>query len=259
MFNYIPMRKIASNLKQIQSGDILYIASDLFKLAAISHANGEKMLLDDLIRSFQEKLGKDGTILIPTYNWDFCKGKTFDYVKTPGTTGTLGNFALKKTDFKRTKHPIYSFAVWGKYADTLVHMENQEAFGTDSPFAFMYQNKAKYLSIGITPSYGLTYVHYTEQLVGVSYRYHKNFTGMYVDEHGEQSIKTYSMYVRDLELNPQVKNNFCGLDDELRSAGALEETAINSVEFGIIDIGKAHDVLLKELKENGSANLYLFH
>ena len=43
-------------------------------------------------------VGKNGTIFIPTYNWDFCKGKTFHYKKTRSQSGSLGNIALKRKD-----------------------------------------------------------------------------------------------------------------------------------------------------------------
>ena len=59
-----------------------------------------------------EKVGPEGTILIPCFNWDFCKGKKFNYLETPPQIGSLPKIAFKREDFKRTKHPIYSFLVW---------------------------------------------------------------------------------------------------------------------------------------------------
>ena len=42
---------------------------------------------------------------------------TFDIEKSPSKTGTLGQLTLKRSDFSRTAHPIYSFSVFGKYKD----------------------------------------------------------------------------------------------------------------------------------------------
>jgi len=47
-------------------------------------------------------------------------------------------------------------------------------------------------------------IHYSEQHVGVPYRYWKDFTGPYCDQ-GQQEEKAYRMYVRDLEIDPKLK------------------------------------------------------
>ena len=60
----------------------------------------------------EPRLLEKRNILFPTFNWDFCKGKSFNYNNTRSMTGSLSNVALKRPDFKRSKNPIYSFAVW---------------------------------------------------------------------------------------------------------------------------------------------------
>ena len=97
----------------IQKGDILCISSDITKLLAKCRENKEVFNPNLFIDIIKEKIGSKGTILFPTFNWDFCKGKKFDYYKTPSQVGALGNVALKRKDFRRTRHPVYSFAVSG--------------------------------------------------------------------------------------------------------------------------------------------------
>lgn len=90
----------------------------------------------------QTIVGAEGTLLFHTFFWSFCHGGTFDYDKTLGETGILSNRALKRLDFIRTQHPIYSFAVWGKDARYLAALNNVDAFAHDSPFEYMYQKNA---------------------------------------------------------------------------------------------------------------------
>lgn len=114
MSEYVSCGEIAGELSRIQKGDVVYVVSDILELAKNARENGERFDRDVFLDSLKEAVGENGTLLIPTFNWDFCRGIPFDYVKTPGKTGALGNAALKRSDFKRTRHPIYSFAVWEK-------------------------------------------------------------------------------------------------------------------------------------------------
>ena len=112
MEHYISYYKIIDELKEICRGDIVYVVSDILALSVKARENKERMDLNRFIDSIIDKVGKEGTILIPTFNWDFCKGETFDIRKTVSRTGALGNAALKRPDFKRSKHPLYSFMIW---------------------------------------------------------------------------------------------------------------------------------------------------
>ena len=57
----------------IYEGDIVYLASDLIKI--IIHLKIEKKAFDpnDLINTILKAIGKNGTLIIPSFNWDFCE------------------------------------------------------------------------------------------------------------------------------------------------------------------------------------------
>ncbi len=200
MSDYISYRNIPNYLG-ITSGDVILLTSDITELFLQCQKQGEVLDINIFLDQFQKAIGKEGTLLIPTYNWGFCQGKTFDYKKTPSKTGAIGNAALRRKDFIRTKHPIYSFAVWGKDANKLAAMTNIESFGADSPFAFLEQVNAKNVFIGASLRNSFTYIHYIEQKLGVCYRYSKMFKSHYIDQDKIDTIKEYGMYVRDLNLD----------------------------------------------------------
>ena len=57
------------------------------------------IIIDGII----EILGNNGTLMFPTYNWDFCEGKIFDYNHTPSKSGSLSKVALKELILKDQK------------------------------------------------------------------------------------------------------------------------------------------------------------
>ena len=185
----------------IQKGDIIDVASDMVSIMMFCRRRKIDFNPDRLIDSLKGLVGDDGTVMIRVFNWDFCHGGRFDIGSTLSKVGALGNVALKRSDFKRTAHPLYSWMVWGKGAKELCAMDNKCAFGKDTPFDYLYLNNAKQLTMGNTVADACTQMHHSEALCKVPYRYEKTFTGEYVDANGVLSTRSYSMYVRPLNLS----------------------------------------------------------
>jgi len=244
----------------VSKADKLLVSSEAMKLIIQLSGNDQTILrdkfamislLDDVIDCLKSIVGEEGTLLFPTFNWGFCKGKTFDYIKTIGQTGILSNRALARSDFKRTSHPIYSFAVWGNGSEELISLQNISSFGINSPFAWLHEKAGKNLVIDAAGYF--TFLHYVEEKLGVSYRYIKEFTSEYINQNGEKSIRTYSMYVRDLDLNFIANNE--GIEKVLLDHNAMKLKIINDIKFGIIPFCDAFDWLKDEIQNNQSKNL----
>lgn len=251
---YIPFGEILDQL-DLKQGDTVLVGSDILRLMVAAHRNGEKVDGNLMIDSLQRIVGESGTLLFPTFNWDFCNGTPFDVRNTPSKTGSLSALALKQPEFKRTQHPIYSFAVWGQDQERLCAMDNISAFGEDSPFAYLLKKKATMLLIGLHYSQGFTFVHYVEELEKVDYRYRKQFSGVYVDEQGNEEQRTYEMYVRDLErgVHSIFPDEF---SERLESTGASELHVINGVTIYQIDLEKSFAIIQEEIRSNGAKLLY---
>lgn len=256
MSDYISYKKIPSVLK-IEKGDVILLTSDITDLFLQCQENGEIMDVNILLDNFQEAIGEEGTLLVPTYNWGFCQGKAFDYKKTPSKTGAIGNAALRRKDFTRTKHPIYSFAVWGKDAVKLAAMDNIESFGPDSPFAYLEQVNAKNVFIGASLRNSFTYIHYIEQQLGAKYRYSKKFKSHYIDQNKVDTVKEYAMYVRDLDLGV-----VCAPDpfvDTLYANHIVQHGHINGVPYEVIRFNDVTPFIQEDILHNKSKNLCRYH
>lgn len=256
MSEYIELKQYAKHMG-INRGDIVFISSDSRVLMYEAIENNKSYDLNEFIDGLIECVGKKGTIIFPTYNWDFCKGKTFDYKNTPSKTGTIGSFALKRDDFKRTEHPIYSFAVYGRYQEELCNMSNIDSFGIDSPFDFFRRHNVKNYIIDVSLQHSFTYVHYVEQQSGVvDYRFIKNFTADYIDEEGNESSRTYSMFVRKLDMDVEVTID--PIEEDFINKGIEQEIHINRSVIKEIRMGDAYDIIMNDIIENKSRKLCIY-
>jgi aminoglycoside 3-N-acetyltransferase len=253
MSDYISYQHLPS-LMDIKKGDIVLLSSDITDLYIQCKKHGERFDINLLINRFQEAVGKAGTLLIPTYNWGFCQGKTFDYRHTPSKTGVIGDTALKRADFIRTKHPIYSFAVWGKDADYLFSLDDIESFGSRSPFAYLEHNHAKNAFIGgATLRNCFTYVHYIEQKYGAPYRFSKLFKAPYIDWNGKEAIKEYAMYVRNMDLN--VEGAIYPLIDILYAKDLVKHGYLNGILYEQVRFDDVTPYIKNDVLSNRSRNI----
>ena len=74
--NNIKYNEIINHL-DINSGDIVYICSDITGLLLNARKNEDKFDPEIFIDSIINKVGFEGTILFPTFNWNFCRNEKF--------------------------------------------------------------------------------------------------------------------------------------------------------------------------------------
>ena len=244
--------EIIEKISELKKDDIVCITSDIISLVLNFRKQKEIFDPNKLVDAIIKKIGSNGTLLIPSFNWDFCKGKKFDYYKTPSQTGSLSSAALKRKDFKRTKHPVYSFAVWGRDQKYLCNLNNISAYGNDSPFSYLYSKSGKYFFIGFDyrDRKGFTVLHHFEERIGVNHRFFKNFKSLYIDEKKKEKEIACKIFVRDLKKNfyTAIKSS---MDKKLIKNNGYQKYLINDVKFSLVDIGIAGKIIIKDLKTLG--------
>ena len=70
----------------IKEGDIVLVHSDstaIMEITGLKWVDAMNLLKD----CFLTVLGDGGTLIVPTFNWDFCKGKTYVHEKTRSQAG----------------------------------------------------------------------------------------------------------------------------------------------------------------------------
>jgi aminoglycoside 3-N-acetyltransferase len=181
----------------IVPGDGLLVHSALQFLGR--PVGGLKMYL----QAIREVIGADGTLVVPTFNFGFARGESFDPRSTPSQgMGAFSELVRQLPGAQRTTHPLQSIAVIGRYAFDLASRDTASAFDPGSAFERMLELDFKLLLLG-ADSRAVSMFHYCERRAKVPYRYWKDFTGPVNTPSGWQT-RTYRMFVRDLDLNPQL-------------------------------------------------------
>jgi len=200
-------------------GDLVLVHSSLKRLLLkLREKYGDIVTPKVIYESFIETLGKEGTLILPLYNFDFPKTNYFNFNETPSQMGALTEIGRTQENAVRTGHPIYSFSAIGKLAHEFKGIDNISGYGADSPFAKIKELGGKIAIIGLTDQNSMTSYHFVEEQNLVDYRYFKDFTGTYVDGNKIESTKTYSLFVRDLDKG--VKTDVNRMMDYLWKIGA---------------------------------------
>lgn len=180
----------------VRPGSVLLLHSSLSRTLKEQRCTPEDVLIAVL-----ERLGAEGTLLVPLFNFEFTKAIAFDIRTTPSHMGAFTEAARIFSGAVRTGHPIYSFAAIGARSADFAAVDNYSAYGSDSPFAMLRQMDGDIAVLDLPDQNSMTFYHHVEEMMGVPYRYHKPFTALYTDARGMARPRTYSIFVRDLDRN----------------------------------------------------------
>lgn len=183
----------------LREGDLLLIHSSISRTLRNLRQGGVEAGPEVVLESFRHAVGCDGTVVLPLFNFDFTHGHQFDIRDTPSQMGALTEAGRTSPEAVRTGHPIYSFAALGRQANEFRGVVNRSGYGEDSPFGIIHRLGGKIAVLDLPDLNSMTFYHYVEEMEAVPYRYHKEFSGTYVDADGTSTERTFSLFVRDLE------------------------------------------------------------
>ncbi|MDK2955047.1 MAG: aminoglycoside 3-N-acetyltransferase [Desulfovibrionales bacterium] len=188
----------------VTRGRVVLVKTDLRYLGAFESPKRKDILsahfnaLADLV-----DLGV-GTIVVQTHSTGLCNTDTpFDRQETPSERGVLTEFIRRQQGAVRSWHPFMSYAAVGAHADAICTNVSRHSFGLETPKARMLDLDAMCLSIGLEPRKTCTYVHHMELLMGVPYRYTKEFSHPVVMPDGRIETQPFYMFVwyRGMDLH----------------------------------------------------------
>ena len=238
----------------IKPGSLVMVTADLTRLALVTRRKEGEFNINRFIDDLKQCLGKGGTLVIPSFNFNLQNNEYYNPAKSLPITGALAVAAMKRLEFIRTKNPLHSFLVWGEHAEALAALNNKSSFSSDSPFAFMKKHNAKMLLIDTTVSAAFTFVHHVEEMEKVSYRNYKTI-GIKVDENeGKQARNEYLLYAK----KPGWTMNLEGLGNMLKEKQIANTMLINQVPFTLVDLHAAYPVIKNDIERNKSKNIARF-
>lgn len=209
--------EILNNLG-IQPGDGLLVHSALQFLG--KPQGGVEMYAEAL----QNVIGPEGTIAVPTFNFDFARGEDYDPATAPAIKmGVFSEHVRQLPDVLRSTHPMQSLGLLGGKAAALAALDTPCAFDDGSAFDRMLDLDFKLLLLGANIQ-AVSMIHHSEQRANVPYRYWKDFSGRILRD-GTWGEHTYRMFVRDLEIDAQLE--IYAIRDLMLERGQWEEEKLN--------------------------------
>ncbi len=213
----------SKHLESLQlSGKSVIVYSRLLSLGRFLSKESIKAFL----RILTEHIGPEGTLVIPTYTLNSYKEpREFDFTKSKIMSGVLGDIAALDSQFKRTIHPVYSNAIFGKNVEILLNQDATTCFGENSLFdLFSKLENAYVMMIGLNFN-GPTLYHYYDQKFNAPGRYLKEFMiRVRLNEH--QFSMRFNSYVKDYSFYNTRMNCLARFDALLEEYKAVERIKI---------------------------------
>ncbi len=185
------------NLK-IKKGEKIVLHSNIAGILQYANINNSSAC-HFFFNYLKRYIGKKGTLVIPTYNYNFTKGKLFDRKKTSSQVGVLGNYLIKKHSKNRTFDPVFSHIIFGKLKKKILNCDTNEAFGDRSIFNLILQEKFKIVCF-CCASTAMTFIHFIEKKMNVDYRFNKYFESFVKINNKKIKVK-YKYYVGKKKIN----------------------------------------------------------
>ncbi len=159
-----------------------------------------------VVDAFVEAVGPHGCVLFPTYDFrQWCHEHYWDRNHSPSKMGIITETARTDPRFRRSAHPVISYAVYGSEDHPWTMSYAQDGHGQGSLFDDMVRRNATLISIGAldesNPGFdvgnvGYTLIHHSETMAGAPYRFIKSFAGIYVDHGASAKVRSFKISVR---------------------------------------------------------------
>jgi len=173
-------KKLETEIKEtvlklkLKKSSTLYIAGNLYNFDL------KKEEIFDFCKYFlkysKKKIGNQGNIVVPTATLNIPNSnKVYNKKKTKSyLMGIFSEYIRNQKSSYRSDHPLWSFSGIGRNIKKILNNTSFSAYGEGSVFQKLLNNNTYFISLG-KPHTAIGMIHYVEHLVGVPYRYNKEF------------------------------------------------------------------------------------
>src|SRR5919106_4191691 len=233
----------------VEEGDTLLVHSSYKSFGGVD--GGPQIVINAL----EAALGPEGTLIMPTFNFDFNKGIPWDVRTTPSKMGILTELVRKDPRAKRVFHPFYSFAILGKHAEMLGSLRYKSSYERNSVFGKLRDLDGKIMVIGLSYTNSMTFFHHIEQMEGVDYRFLKQFTGAVTDWDGTTKVDTFEMLVRDIDKG--VITAVDPMGELMEKAGIVKVRKIGEADVKLMKANEVYEFTTREMKRDPHLLYYI--
>jgi len=209
----------------VRPDDTLFVHSDMSRWVRLA-GGGRSGRLATVLDGLRGAAAR-GTVMMPTFTYSFCEGRSFHRAGSPSTVGALTEYFRRRPGVRRTADPLFSAAILGPvsaaWESALFAVCDKDCFGDRSVFAYLLWSNAAVVFLGSDPD-DCTFLLHVEQLEQVPYRYFKEFRGEVTDGEPAREV-TARYFVRDLDAD--VVSFLRPLMDALRDRRELVERQLD--------------------------------
>lgn len=234
----------------LKKDDKVHLSLDLMKVYAtlaikqINFFEFSKIILNLVLK----KIGKNGILAIPVFNFSCIKTGKFNRKNTKGETGSFGNLLLKKYYKNRSRNPINSFLIFGKMGEKYIKMKYKNTHGRNSLWEKFIKENFKLITIGHHYVRSFTVIHYLERLAKINYRFDKKVKIKYEDIKNKK-LEEYIFFARKLNICDNSTITFKCDEFFLKKRIAISYRYKKLISF-YVNYKLASSILLKNLKKN---------
>jgi aminoglycoside 3-N-acetyltransferase len=214
--------------------------SSLFSFGKIE--GGPELLISNLL----SYIGSDGTLILPSFTYSYCKNQVYDLVYSKSRVGVLADIALSRGDSIRSLDPIFSMVAIGSQAEDLMKLESPNCFGPKSIYQKINDIGCTFLLLGVDFS-SLSFFMHLEKKLNVPYRYDKAFYGQTVTPNGSFNSKAIH-YVRDMQL--AAKTNRSRIAKDILNHSMCNQKYLAYSNHISVPSSVVEEVVIKRYKSN---------
>lgn len=247
-YNYKDIKEAYKKLG-VDRGRIVLLKTDLRYLGSYGNTDQEGVLRDHF-NVLSDLLDlSEGTLVVATGSLSLCNtDKPFDRDKTPSEYGVLTEYIRKREGSVRSFHPFMSYTAIGKHAQAICEDVSRHSFGPETPEARMIDLDTLCISVGLHPRSTCSTVHHIETIMGVPYRYTKEFLHPVVRNSSVHKELFYmSVWYKQCQIkrnqNKKILHNFCKLSNVIKK---VELGRGNVYSYSIVDFYKSTTKLFKD-------------
>ncbi len=191
-----------------------------------------------------EVIGKEGTLVCPTFSYTFCKKQNFDVKNTPGVCGLFSELMKNDEESIRSEDANFSVVAIGKNARYFTEKVPDYSFGKDSFFDKFLKKDGIFFNFNFDSA--STFVHYVERELKVPYRWDKGFEGFVIN--GDKKEKrTFYHFVCDLE-NKNHSPDFTKFDKKAKESSLAQTVNLGKGQIVKITAKNTFELIKQELK-----------
>jgi len=232
----------------LRPGAGVIVHSRLFSLGLVRGVNATADIAGVYRATFQEMLGSQGTLVVPTYTTTFGRyGRPFALETSPSEMGAFSEHVRTSPGAMRTLHPVQSLTALGAQAQALTANHPRWNVGYDTIWQRMYERNGQVIAVGIPFRQCLSFVHQVESLACVPYLYHKLLSGeVYVG--GRRIDNEFLLAVRYLKRG--IAYDLARLERDLRQHGLVTEVPLGTDRVQRISTDAIFDTCMDGLRKD---------